>query len=98
MLLSNTLIILRSTALRLTALNGKIRFFEEGRITPFPSWTIVGYHDVKSSCFPNDEVRVTPLLFLTVYSTFRTTTPCNLFVGRMLTIFEAMLTVYSAEG
>jgi len=50
-LLSNILIILRSTALRFAALKGKIRFFEEGRITPFPSRSIAGATDVKSSRF-----------------------------------------------
>ena len=89
---------MRSTALRFAALKGKIRFFEEGRITPLPSSIIPGGTDVKSSCFKNDDERVTPLLFLIDDSTFRLTFPSNLLVGKMLITFEFMLIVVSIKG
>ena len=79
-------------------MKGKIRFFEAGRITPFPESIIPGGTDVKSICFRNEEVSFTPLLFLTEDSTFRSVFPCSLFVGSTLMIFELMLIVASEEG
>jgi len=57
--------IFRSTALRFAALNGKIRFCEEGRITPLPSSLIPGLTDAKSSFVEKAEVKPVPPEFLT---------------------------------
>ena len=90
--------IFKSTALRFAALKGKMRFFEEGSITPFPSSNKPGGTDVKSSCFRKDCLRLFPLVFLIDDSTFRLILPSKLFAGYILIILELMFTVASVDG
>jgi hypothetical protein len=57
-----------------------------------------GGTEVKSNCFEKDDESVTLLLFFIDDSILRSTFPCNLLEGKMLIIFDLMLTVASAEG
>jgi hypothetical protein len=82
----------------LAALNGKIRFSEEGRITPFPDSSIPGITDVKSICLVNGEGSVAPFLFLTDCSIPSSTVPCRLPDGVILIIFEFLDIVKSLAG
>src|SRR4030042_3193489 len=83
--------IFKSTALRFTALNGKMRFWDEGRTTPFPISSIEGITGEKSIFVLNAEARGVPLKFFNELSILSSALPSGLETGKMLTIFELIL-------
>ena len=87
-----------STALRFTALNGKIRSCDDGIITPSPTRLISGRAGEKSIEVLKGEEREVPEALLSEPSTFSSAFPSVTDPGIIVTMFEFMLIVISREG